>query len=246
MNLPQDIIRIILIYVDLATLKSYFCTYIEAFNVTNNYFWQCKIQYDSLDFMQTNILTYEEYTKLYQSKYEINKIFDIMQEEYLDYIKTEKRFELNGKISADIENLSEQYNIKQSEDILTTIFDQLFEFKQNKYDNYTNFKLNLNTIIGSDIAVRLYIIVSNYGDSSYITSSITLVNKKIKDIIELKITLCKLYYYFPSIDLRGAFTGYTRIPLFKHHLENYIGEGLWHSNRRPFYRRLELINNYVK
>lgn len=250
MNLPLDVIHSIIFLIDLTTLKSYFCTYSKAITNIDMSFWKIKIQ--ELNFISITLFTYKEYMKIYQSKYEIDKIFCIMEKEFLDYQlkykKKGKENRMNMSINIEFGTFRNHYRnkLKHLSTLLGYIFNQSINIKSLYCTTFTvNMYVDMcnnRTDKDNNIHVRLDIYHNNPKDPA---------NGTVEDICEKYMNMSQLiqffyvtFYYFPFIDIRGAFDGIKDIPLFKHHLNTYIKNGIKYANKKPFYKRLELMDSY--
>lgn len=97
MNLPYDMINSILHQSNCHVIKSYLCTHHFTNKHLDTLFWTQKIKAEHLHYIPNLNCTKQEYYKLYQSKYEIDKAFDIMEIEY----QQSKNKQKNGKLNID-------------------------------------------------------------------------------------------------------------------------------------------------
>lgn len=121
---------------------------------------------------------------------------------------------------------------------LTLIFDRDIKL----FHNEKSFGVTLDIDVGKeDFNIKLLSLGDYLGEDGdrdiecFIDKSVTQ-----DEIIKI---LTRLLYIMPNIEIRGAFSGITDIPLSLDFLEEYIENGIRYVNKKPFYRRLELLKS---
>jgi len=186
-------------------------------------------------------------------EYETTKMFNIMQQEHLLVAESERcknkkikiYQKINGRMDISFGKFKNHYRkkLKHLNNVLTDVFQTPITI-QCEYP--ITYFVDLDIIIcESDCRVMLNIIDSdeNYdGETGPYMEPI--IDKNGMEINEIRKIIARILCHLPNIEICGSFYGINDIPLQIRYLEKYINRGIRYCNKKPFYKRLELLKTY--
>lgn len=171
-----------------------------------------------------------------KARNDVVKMFDIMQQELI--IDKEER---NGYIGVLLGEFTHSNKDTKKLDKLSKTLTLVFDKDIKLFHNEKSFGVTLDINVRKDFTIKILAIGDYLGEDGdrYIES---FIDESVTQDEVIKI-LTRLLYLMPNIEIQGAFSGITDIPLSVNFLEKYIENGIRYVNKEPFYRRLKMLKS---